>query len=148
VLELFLEDEIWATIKALPADRAPGPDGYMGTLYKSCWQVIKSDFMAALSAARGFEEIMASQLSISAYLTLIPKKEELVVAKDFRQISLIHSFAKLITKIMANKVTPFLNSLVATSQSVFIKGRRTHDNFILLQQTIKSLHKQKLSNLF
>ena len=30
------EDEVWATIKSLPADRAPGPDGYTGKFYKTC----------------------------------------------------------------------------------------------------------------
>lgn len=26
--QLFSEEKVWATIKSLPADRAPGPDGY------------------------------------------------------------------------------------------------------------------------
>jgi hypothetical protein len=72
----------------------------------------------------------------SAYLTLISEKEEAVTAKDFRPTSLIHSFAKLVTKIMANRLTLLLDSLVATTQSAFIKGRCIHDNFILMQQTI------------
>jgi len=42
------EDEVWLTIKNLPADRAPGPDGYTRRFYKSCWQIIKSDLMAAI----------------------------------------------------------------------------------------------------
>ena len=42
------EDEVWLTIKKLPADRAPGPDGYTRRFYKSCWQIIKSDLMAAI----------------------------------------------------------------------------------------------------
>jgi hypothetical protein len=36
----------------------------------------------------------------AAYVTLIPKKKEADMAKDFRPISLVHSFAKLITKIV------------------------------------------------
>jgi hypothetical protein len=79
----------------------------------------------------------SSQLSIPYF----DKKEEAMAAKDFRPIILIHSFAKLITKIMANRLTPFLDSLVATTQSAFIKGKCIHDNFILVQQTIKLLHK-------
>lgn len=42
------EEEVWETIKTLPADRAPGPDGYTGRFYKACWSVIKADFMAAI----------------------------------------------------------------------------------------------------
>lgn len=32
------EDEVWAAIKELPADRAPGLDGYTGAFYKASWQ--------------------------------------------------------------------------------------------------------------
>jgi len=61
------------------------------------------------------------------------------MAKDFRPISLIHSLAKLIAKILANRLAPFLDSLVATNQSAFIRGRCIHDNYMLVQQTIKIL---------
>jgi hypothetical protein len=49
---------------------------------------------------------------------------------------------------MANRLTPFLDVLVTTSQSVFVKGRCIHDNFIMVQHTIKLLHKRKVSSLF
>ena len=32
----FTEEEVWHTIKILPSDKAPGPDGFMGRFYKSC----------------------------------------------------------------------------------------------------------------
>ena len=50
------DEEVWDTIKSLPADRAPGPDGYTGRFFKSCWQLIKADF----TAAGRCKEIMAS----------------------------------------------------------------------------------------
>jgi hypothetical protein len=84
----------------------------------------------------------------SAYLTHIPKKDDAISAKDFRPISLIHSFAKLITKILANRLAPLLDSLVAANQSAFIGGRCIHDNFILVQQSIKLFHKLKVPSLF
>lgn len=46
----IMEDEVWDTIKSLPANRAPGPDGYTCRFYKSCWLLIKADFMAAISS--------------------------------------------------------------------------------------------------
>uniref|UniRef100_A0A0A8YFA9 Uncharacterized protein n=1 Tax=Arundo donax TaxID=35708 RepID=A0A0A8YFA9_ARUDO len=34
--ELFTEDEVWATIKDLPQDKASGPDGFTGRFYRTC----------------------------------------------------------------------------------------------------------------
>jgi hypothetical protein len=79
---------------------------------------------------------------------MIPKKDETLAVKDFRPISLIHSFVKLVTKIMAKRLVPLLNSLVVTNQSAFVHGRCIHDNYILVQQTIKFLHWQKVMSLF
>ena len=130
------EEEVWDTIKTLPADRAPGPDGYTGRFYKSCWHLIKAEFMAAIITLRQGD----------ARKCLIPKKAEVLLPKDFRPISLINSFAKLVTKVMANRLAPFLNVLVAANQSAFIRGRCIHDNFILVQQNIKLLHRTRVSS--
>jgi hypothetical protein len=115
------EEEVWDTIKSLLADRAPSPDGYIGQLFKSCWQLIKADFMAAIMV---LQQRYARKLWLlnSAYLTLIPKKAEALHPEDFRSISLIHSFTKLVTKIMGNCLAPLLNDLVATNQSAFVRG--------------------------
>jgi hypothetical protein len=86
--------------------------------------------------------------SNSAYFTLIPKKDEASAAKDFRSIGLIHSFAKLVTKIIANRLALFINLLVITNQNTFVRGRCIHDNYILVHQTIKLLHIQKVPSLF
>ena len=37
---------------------------------------------------------------------------------------------------------------MATNQSAFTRGRCTHGNFMLVQQTIKVLHRRKISSLF
>jgi hypothetical protein len=66
--------------------------------------VIKADFMAAILSLQQGDSRKLWLLN-SAYLTLIPKKEDAVAAKEFRPISLIHSFTKLVTKIMANRLT-------------------------------------------
>lgn len=49
----------------------------------------------------------------------------------------MHSFAKLIATILANHLAPLMDSMIATNQSAFIRGRCIHDNFILVQQTVK-----------
>lgn len=58
-----------------------------------------------------------------AYIILLPKKENALEMKDFRPISLIHSFAKIFSKLLASGLAPRLNELVALNQSAFVKGR-------------------------
>ena len=102
--------------------------------------------MAAVSAvwSRKFGNF---NLLNSAYITLIPKKEDASHVRDFRPISLVHSFAKLITKILANRLAGRLDQLVSPNQSAFIKGHFIQDNFMLVQQTAQHLHKQKQARL-
>lgn len=129
-------------IKSLPSDKAPGPDGFTGKFYKSCWSIIKDDILAAISAVwrRDFRNF---RLLNSAFITLLPKKEGVIWACVFRPISLVHSFAKLLTKILANRLCTHLDNLVSKNQSAFIKGRFIQDNFMMVQQTARFLHDQK-----
>jgi hypothetical protein len=138
----FTEEEVWSTIKKLPSDKAPDPDGLTGRFYKSCWPIINLDIMRAISAIWSRKMMGFSALN-TAYITLIPKKEGAEQPTDFRPISLVHSFAKLLTKIMANRLADRLHQMVSPNQSAFIKGRFIQDNFILVQQTARFLQQQK-----
>ena len=142
----FSEQEVEDIIKRIPADEAPGPDGSTGRFYKVCWPIIKVDMMAAISAIWGRKFDNFGRLN-SAYITMIPKNDGAEMVKDFRPISLVHSFAKLITKILANRLAKRLNEMVSPNQSAFIKGRFIQDNFMLVQQTSRLLHQQHKASL-
>jgi hypothetical protein len=58
---------------------------------------------------------------------LKPKKNEAFTPKDFHPISLIHSFVKLVMKILANKLAPHLDTFVAANQNPFINECCIHD---------------------
>jgi hypothetical protein len=59
----------------------------------------------------------------------------------------VHSFAKLETKIFATRLAGQLHGLVSHNQSAFIKYRFIQDNFMLVQQTARCLHRQGQSCL-
>jgi hypothetical protein len=143
---LFSEQEVWETISELPADKAPGPDGFSGLFYKLAWPTIKADIMRAFNAfwARDFRSF---SLVNEAHLILLRKKENPEEIKDYRPISLIHSFAKLVTKCLANRLRRVLDSLVRPNQSAFISGRCLHDNFRSVQLTCRYLHSTRRPSL-
>lgn len=46
--QLFTVDEVESAIKAMPPDKASGPDGFACRFYATCWSIIKDDFMAVM----------------------------------------------------------------------------------------------------
>ena len=143
----FTEEEIFAVIQDLKFDKAPGPDGYIGVFYKTCWPIIKEDLKAAVNFFFGHHDQHFKHLN-SAHVVLIPKKSDANCVKDFRPISLTHSVAKLISKLMANRLAGCLDQLISQAQSAFIKKRSIHDNFLYTQNLIKELYRAKYPALF
>lgn len=45
--DAFTEEEVWAIIKAIPSDRAPGPDCFTGRFFKATW----SDIIAVFNSS-------------------------------------------------------------------------------------------------
>jgi hypothetical protein len=142
----FTEDEVRGVINDMPNDKAPGPDGFTALFYKKAWDIIKQDVMLAVNAFWALDYRSFHHLN-DAYMILLKKKSNPAVIKDYRPISLIHSFGKLITKCLARRLATVLDRLVLNNQTAFIKGRSIHDNVRSVQLTCKALHQRQSSCL-
>jgi hypothetical protein len=89
------------------------PQGYRITVETAGLYVLE----ALLAVQQGY--MFKFKLLNSAYNTLLPKKADALEVKDYRPISLIHSFAKLLAKLLANILPPKLLELVPINQSTF-----------------------------
>jgi hypothetical protein len=116
----------------MPQDKAPGPDGFTGHFFKKCWPLIHPDIMAAIHS---LYNLRCKDLDLlnKANIILIPRKDGALSIGDFRPISLIHGVAKIVTKVLALRLTPFLSELISPCQSAFIKKRSIHDNFLYVR---------------
>lgn len=140
---VFSEDEVRAVVMDLPEEKAPGPDGFTGLFYKLAWHIIKADVMNALLAFWALDSRSLQHLN-GAYMVLLQKKSLPLRVEDYRPISLIHSFSKLLTKCLANRLAVVLDGLVDRNQSAFIKGRCIQDNFRAVRLSCKTLHKRHI----
>jgi hypothetical protein len=135
----FSMEEVWSVISSMLPNKALGPDGFTGRFYQTIWPVIKDDVMHVLHAFWTMD-FRSLYLVNEAYIILLKKKRDAEQVYDFRPISLIHSFGKLVFKILSVRLAPLMHLLVRSNQTVFIKGHVLHDNFGAVQSTTKVLH--------
>ena len=140
------ECEVLEAINDMPSDKAPGPDGFSGLFFKKCWGIIKTDLMTVISH---FDSLQTSNLQWlnSANVVLLPKKDGAEGIADYRPISLIHTIAKIIAKVLALRLGPHMKNLVSNVQSAFIKTRSIHDNFMYVRNLARRLHMRKTPSL-
>ena len=95
-------------------NKAPGIDGISIEFYQKYWDIIKNELVIII------KNIVEGTLLIDnqrkAIITLLPKGGDLKLLKSWRPISLICSDVKIVTKILANRIKPFLNKLISVNQ--------------------------------
>lgn len=63
-------------------------------------------------------------------VALLPKKDGDENITVFRPISLINSFAKLLSKALSLRLVAHIDKLISPSQSAFLKTKCIHDSFL------------------
>jgi hypothetical protein len=141
--ECFTNSEVWVVMRALPPDKALGPDGFMMHFLQSAWPIIQGVIMCVIYTFWRMDSSNLHDLK-GALMVLILKASDAAGIKDHRPIALIHVIGKLIAKVLANRLAPRLNDRVHCSQSAFIKSRCIQDNFWFVQGSALLLHAKKL----
>lgn len=138
----FTEAEVEFVVKPLPNEKAPERGRFTNDFYKHCWQVIRQDVLNAFHSFYNHHCGALERLN-RAQVVLIPKVEVATEPKDFRPISLIHSFAKLLTKVLAIRLAAYIDNLISTSQSAFIRKRCIPENFMYVRGLARYFHRTK-----
>lgn len=79
----------------------------------------------------------------STFITLIPKKVDVVFVVDFRPIGLCNVLYKLVSKMIVNKLKPLMHLIISSNQSAFIPWRLITDNIMVAHELLHSMKKHK-----
>jgi hypothetical protein len=115
------DEEIVLVVNQLGPLKTPGPDGIPATFYQKFWSTVRIDIINMVKAFfhSGF---MLKSLN-HTFITLIPKVPNPEKVTQFRPIALCNVTYKIISKILVNRLKPFMDSLIIPFQNAFIQGR-------------------------
>ncbi|XP_071695051.1 uncharacterized protein [Rutidosis leptorrhynchoides] len=130
----ILKNEIREAVLDCGSTKAPGPDGFNMRFFKKLWDIIKDDLVE--SNTWFWENGELSRGCNASFVTLIPKKSDPEGLRDFRPISLIGSYYKIVAKVLSNRLRKVLASLVGSEQSAFLKGRFILDGALIANEKI------------
>lgn len=140
-------EEIKRVVFSFNHYKAPDLDGIHPLMYQKYWSIMGGTTITFCKET--FTNAIMDPRVNTTYLCLIPKCTNATRLGNFIPISLCNIQYKIITKIITNRLRPFLSKLISPSQFSFLLNRRTSDNAIIIQEIINHFMKMngKRSNM-
>lgn len=131
------EDEVVRSIASLPSGKAPGPDGLGVEFYRECLAYVVPILTKVYN---GFlQGVKPSANFTHSIVTLLFKKGDPTLLKNYGPISLLNVDYKIFTKLLSLRLTPAFNKRIWPTQTAFLLNRDTGDGIRDVQMTLHYL---------
>ena len=114
--------------------KSPSPDGMPPQFFQSYWFLVGKDVKEAI--LRYLNSSMLLKSLGHSFITLILKVKNPEHISQYRPISLSNVLYRVFSKVLANRLKPFLSQLVSQHQSAFISDRLISDNILVAFETL------------
>ncbi|XP_023926429.1 uncharacterized protein LOC112037833 [Quercus suber] len=138
--EVFDED-VRSGLWALKPFKAPGPDGLHAGFYQYFWHEVGNSVCEEVKNI--FKDGIVPNHLNDTLVTLIPKCKSPESLNNYRPINLCNSVYKFVSKILVERIRPYLNKLISPVQIAFVPGRKGLDNVLVAQELFHVLDKKK-----
>uniref|UniRef100_A0A671WHQ0 Reverse transcriptase domain-containing protein n=1 Tax=Sparus aurata TaxID=8175 RepID=A0A671WHQ0_SPAAU len=131
--ELTLED-LTTAVNQMATGRAPGIDGLSADFLQRFWNILGPDLHGVLS-----ESFKTGTLPVScqrAVLSLLPKKGDLALLKNWRPVALLCTDYKVLSRALSNRLKDALDRIVHRNQTYCVPDRTIMDNIFLVRDVI------------
>jgi len=138
-------EEIHHTILQMANGKSPGPDGLTIEFYKIFWHTIAQDFTEIINEMHKSAHI--PQEMKFGTITLIHKKGDADLLKNYRPISLLNVDLKIYTKVLANRLKKILPKILHNHQYAQPSGQ-TSNVLTLLRDIYQHAHNRQTGHFF
>ena len=146
-LDLALQDsELLEAIEDLSPTKVPGSDGITVRLYREFWEHLGPILLQVWNESLAQGHLPASMSK--ALVTLIHKKNERHLWKNYRPISLLNISYKIYSKVLANRLKKVLNEVVNEDQTGCVPGRFIGENIMLYLESYEYMKKNNKSGAY
>ncbi len=124
---------------------APGVDGYSYRFIAKFWRFFRIPLFKC--AEQGLEDGSLPDFFKTAVIKLIPKKGDTTMIKNWRPISLLINFYKIISRLINSRLQDFTDRLLSRAQKGFTKSRQIHEVIINCMETMGLCKKNNIKGV-
>nr|GEV29775.1 RNA-directed DNA polymerase, eukaryota [Tanacetum cinerariifolium] len=125
-------EEVRKAVWGCGDNKSPGPDGSTFEFFRKYWDILGSDFYDVV--VWFFDSCAFARGCNASFITLIPKTYDPKFVSDYRPISLNGCLYKVITKILANRLSLVIPDLISDVQSAFLPNRQILDSPFIINE--------------
>ncbi|MBM3939249.1 MAG: reverse transcriptase family protein, partial [Sphingomonadales bacterium] len=126
--------ELDESVKKAKSKSAPGADGISNAFIKKFWTFFRVPLYNVINGS--FERNSLPNSFRSANIKLIPKKGNTKLLKNWRPISLLNCFYKIVSRVFGNRLKRYMDKLTPIGQKGHSKTRRCQEVLLNLIETI------------
>ncbi|GJU17615.1 RNA-directed DNA polymerase, eukaryota [Tanacetum coccineum] len=127
-------------------NKSPGLRRLYFWFFKRYWDLIGTYFCGAVKSF--FDCVTFLRGNNASFIALIPKVADAKFVTDFRPISLIGSIYKVITKILADRLSLVISDLISDTQSAFVANRQILDGPFIMNEVLDWCKRKRKKALF
>jgi hypothetical protein len=118
-------EEVCAAVRKGKEKQSPGSDGICNEFFKNTWDVTKQEMVEIINHM--YMEREVTDVQKQGIIMCVPKKTHSVGVEDYRTLSLLNTDYKLLTRVIAQRPSPWMGDLLHPNKYCGKRGQPTFD---------------------
>ncbi|GBG63435.1 hypothetical protein CBR_g38055 [Chara braunii] len=133
-------EELWEVVKSMAKGKSPGSDGLPVEFYEAVWLHVGPILLSLYNRVLEGGSLTADMKM--GIIMLIYKKGDKCNIRNWRPISRLNVSYKILSKLLARKLTSHLPDLAHPDQGAFVEGRAISENIMTAMGALEIIHQE------